>query len=220
MVSQLVYHDLIVLPLGREQPTIFWLRLFKKADSSYVAVVTEVPGNLSTSVVNCISGILSEILRRFELTATQLVVYEIFPRTYRGGRTELDRVRFQPDPSWRAVDRAAIEHDCGQPLPPLPDHAELHQRVLDAGGGRYITIRQDVFEAVDVGSLPPPHNPYQCAHGSRFEELRVADGKGRVRSFVDLLAVGRTFMNGLSKADRESCRYHVANWRAIGDESV
>ena len=83
-----------------------------------------------------------------------------------------------------------------------------------------ITIRQEVFEANEVGSLPPPHNSYQCAHEYRFEELREAGGQDRVRSAVDLLDLGRTFMNGLSEADRQSCPYHEANWRAIADESV
>jgi hypothetical protein len=50
--------------------------------------------------------------------------------------------------------------------------------------------------------------------------LREASRADRVTSAAGQLALGRTFVDGLSEADRESCRYHQANSRAIADESV
>jgi hypothetical protein len=70
---RLVHHDLITVPLGHRRPGIFWLRLYD-GDATHVAVVTEVPGNPSSSVTNAISQIAYYIESRFQLNAERLAL--------------------------------------------------------------------------------------------------------------------------------------------------
>ena len=177
MAYRCIHHDLIAVPLGHREPGIYWLRLYKAADGRHVAIVTEVPGNPSFSVTNAMSRMAYYIAERFQIDATRLVLYEVWP----GGSVGHDVAGFKrvsaatEAPSWNDASRDEVEALVGQALPSLPGHDELYKRVLALGGGLRREIWRQVFFAIPVKDLPPPHNPSNCTHSDRFR--RIAQGK-------------------------------------------
>jgi hypothetical protein len=102
----------------------------------------------------------------------------------------------------------------------LPPHAELYRRVRDLGGGVYEEVFGEIFEAVPVARLPPPHNPARCLHHERFERLEREGSGVRAASHEAALQVGEIFLATLAPNDIRACPYHKAGWRAIADESL
>jgi hypothetical protein len=99
----------------------------------------------------------------------------------------------------------------------ITGHEELYAAVKAMGGGTTRDVWRPVFSAVEVGELPPPHNPGSCAHSARFKDL---EERVRAEGVNDELAAGRLFLGTLTPDDRARCRYHEADWAAIADESV
>jgi hypothetical protein len=198
-----MHHDLITVPLGQRRPGIFWLRLYD-GDAAHVAVVTEVPGNPSSSVTNAISQIAYYIQSRFQLDAARLALYEIWPSgSPTGDQPTIHRVRFGHGPAWQEGTRDEIEALIGASLVELPAHAELYQRVITLGGGVTTEIIRPLFAALPVEQLPPPHNPSRCRHIDRFRQIAdkqdAHDAQGR--KLEDDLEVGRAFLTTLTLDD-------------------
>lgn len=156
MQYTLVYHDLLTVPLGRRNPGIFWLRLYATSQRDHVAVVTEVPGNPSSSVTNCVSRIAYSIERRFGIPPGRLVLYEVWPQGSPADNPGIRRVDLGEAPDWANASKADIEAIIGCVLMDLPSHDELYRRVLALGGGAMREVFRSVFEAVPVADLPPP----------------------------------------------------------------
>ena len=108
----------------------------------------------------------------------------------------------------------------GRQLPDLPGNQELRRQVTELGtdaGIKSQSIRRQVFEAVRVTDLPPPHNPFRCMHRDRFEGMRrEASSSGRHGE----QEVGREFIASLAPDDVRACWFHQADWAAIAHESV
>src|SRR5216683_1969893 len=113
---------------------------------------------------------------------------------------------------------ADVKRLLGEELPKIPAHPELYEQVIASGGGIVREIVRDVFEAFHVDALPPPHNPFNCAHIARFrafEEPLVEHGISH-----DPLVAGQQFLESLTAEDLAQCRYHRADWKVTADESV
>lgn len=217
--AKLVVHDLITVPAGLV-PGIFWLRLYAAAPD-WVAIVTEVPGNPGWTVTNCISRIACYLQAQYEITPEALVLYEVWPnRAGDAGGPSIKRIRFGPSPEWTTASRIEIENMVETSLPALPAHEELYRRVLALGGGVSEERTRRVFEAVPVSELPPPHHPSNCKHLARFHQLGAQKPLRWAPSFDANLETGKAFLATLTPPDLRACRYHVADWKAIAEESV
>ena len=217
--ARLVYHGLISVPLGHRRPGIYWLRLYLCGSDKAVIVLTEVPGNPSYSLSNGMSGILNEVVSRFDLSSKQMDVFQVTPIGAPGQpvSADVDRVSFAVSgPAWRRSTRAEIEKLVGSRLVALPSNAELYEAVLKAGGGN---VREDlryVFAGVPVKELPAPRNLFRCplfADRSKAERshLRRADGGDEP---------GRTFWENMTVEGVRACPRHSSNWKAIAEASV
>src|SRR5216683_117432 len=208
-----LYHDLLCMPTSHRG--IYWLRLYQLKGGRFQALVTEVPGNNGMSPGNGGSMIHKAIAKKFSIDPRMIDLVIIWPKLRTFGARRLERASYslKTDPGWKQITRAAIEAVVGK-LPPLPDHADLFRQVL-ACGGRVRETHRDVFEAIPVTELPPPHGPYQCQHIDRFEKML-----GRSESHAKSLVAGRTFIDSLTPDDRQGCRYHRPNWKRIADASA
>ena len=216
----LVHHDLITVPFGNREPGIFWLRMYERG-ADRIAVLTEVPGNPSSSVTNSISSIAHHIEKRFGVSSDHLVLFEIWPRGSVGvDIPNVKRVRPGRAPVWTDSSRAEIEALVGGPLPELPTHEELYRRVLALGGGVMEERRRPVFEPVPVSDLPPPHNPSRCQHIDRFRHIAERTQGSADSSSEAELEAGRAFLGTLTPDDLRACSFHDGDWKAIADESV
>lgn len=215
--SSLLHHGLMSFPENFRRRGIYWLRLYRVADTRHIAVVTEVPGNAGPSATNAASLVAAAIGKQFSIEAVRLDLFIIWPRLrWSDGSVQGASYSLSPGatgPGWRKVSRGQIEEIVG-PLPPLPDHDTLFRDVLALGGRRRETYRE-VFEAVPIDSLPPPHAPYGCEHHDRFKKM-----SGEATSDDDALAAGRLFIDSLTDDDRRRCRYHEGDWAAIADASA
>lgn|GEM_PF-3636022 len=234
----LEHHGLIKVPLAGQPAGIYWLR-FYRGSARCVAVLTEVPGNPSRSVTNAISRISGFVAERFSVDLRDLVVFEIWPKrdkrpsrvkyvtfTDSGIRLPPGSQRQRPKegelpftgrPAWWSSTRKEVEDMVGVPLAELPPHDELYAAVKAMGGGTSEEVLRNVYSAVEVKGLPPPHNPSRCRYEPRFEQIqRELDGQG----VVDELEAGRRFWETLSPEQCKRCPYHKADWASIADESV
>lgn len=203
---KLRYHDLVVVPFRNRRPGIYWLRLYS-GDHTHVAVVTEVPGNTSWPVSRGMGPIREWIIREHGVPSDQLDLFEVEPRGC-GGRDDVRVTRVEPASDPRPASRAEIESLVGTPLPELPSHEELYAGVLRLGGGTMRTVYRVRFESIRTAELPPPEDLFRCPHHREFvrrktasPELRRSWGIVRLRDLV-------------------TCPYHVANWKAVADESM
>lgn len=213
MSLQLKHHGLV-----RTRRAIYWLRLYQREDNS-LAVVTEVPGNPGPNSMNGLEDFVTYLQDTFGVISSKLTLFQIWPAGYLDSATKLSRVTLSKQPRWSDVDRAVIEALVG-PLPSLPNHQELLKLVGEMGGWIRDPIFRDVFEAIPVTSLPPPHNPSDCAHADRFQHILKAMPNTRQNFLARDLEAGRRFLESLQPNDRKACDYHQGNWRAIADESV
>jgi hypothetical protein len=208
------------LPLGERKPGVYWLRLLTSDEGHSVAVATEVPGNPAMSVTNAISRVADYVMQRFQIRRGRLRLYQVWPRGCHGAESGVKYVSIDHGLAWRRASRREIETIVGLRMPVLPSHSELYARVLALGGGVSRETWRPIFEAVDVGDLPPPHRPFQCAHAARFETILNAGASAFPDSGDAHLAAGREFLNTLTAADLAGCRYHQADWKPITNESV
>ena len=213
LTHQLVHHDLIAIESGDERPGIYWLRLFRD-QGEYVAAVTEVPGNPSQSITNATEKIARYIRRGFEPPVERLTLFEIWPRGALAVEVaRVQRVQEVPDLSWSDASRSEIEALIAGPMPDLPVHDELQRHVVNLGGGVILELWRPHFEAMPVLDLPGPHEPFKCKHKHRFKAMKALPGESED-------ALGRRFLDTLTKDDIEACAYHASDWRAIAHESV
>lgn len=207
-----IHHDLFTLAPSHQG--IYWLRLYRLTNARYCAVVTEVPGNNGFSVVNGASMIRDAIAKVFSVDPAALDMFIIFPNLQHFGEAvEPAEYSDHSESGWQDVSRQQIEAMVGE-LPLLPAHAELFSRVLTLGGRTRISDR-DVWEAVAVTSLPPPHEPFKCQHSGRLKQLL-----GTSKKIEGHLNAGRRFIASLTPADREQCSYHNGDWASIADASA
>ncbi|MGA3058428.1 MAG: hypothetical protein ABSE70_10410 [Candidatus Limnocylindrales bacterium] len=218
MIYSLVHHGLITVPIGSGEPGIYWLRLYVGA-SDHIAVVTEVPGNGSFSVMNGTEQIVSFVAAQHDLSPEALTLFEVWPSGSFQAGTLVHRVLAGPELAWIESSRSEIEALIGAALPELPSHQDLWAQVA---ARRHVMDEQwrPVFEAVAVADLPPPHGPFKCQHRDRFDQLRRQTQVGAESWHEADLAAGRRFLATLTPADLQACRYHRADWKAIADESV
>lgn len=215
---QVVHHDLIKVPLGRDRPGIFWLRLYGNAED-HVAVVSEVPGNPASSMTNAMKVIADWITENFAIQPQRLVIYEIWPRGSIGWeRRNVRLVDFSG--RWPQSSKRDVAAHVGRDLDDLPTHAELYRRVLAAGGGRMEEQSRPLFEAVKVSDLPPPHNPARCDHREKFGPLLEQTRHPERCGYDAALEAGALFLKSLTPDDLRACYYHQAQWKEIADESV
>ncbi len=210
---QLRHHGLI-----KVWAAIYWLRLYQ-IDDTYLAVVTEVPGNPGQNSTNGLEEIVSYLADTFGVISNRLTLFEIWPAGYVASATKISRVTLSDPPQWVDADRVLIETQVGR-LPPIPEHQDLLKEVAELGGVIREPVIRDVFAAVPVASLPPPHNPSDCAHFGRFERILKSVPELGQDVFARELEAGRRFLETLQPDDRRACSYHRGNWRAIADESV
>lgn len=215
MTWTLAYHDLISVPLG----AIYWLRAYLDREEC-LAVVTEVPGNPGPSVINGSETILSDIASRLTVDPAMLACYLVIPSgAIAAASASAWRVHLRPELHWEEITVAEIEGALGRPLDPIPPHKELLRRVVAMGGDPEEEHEEPVFEKVAVANLPPPSLPFRCALAERFHLMRRDLGPGEL-STEEAIALGQRFRKSLSVDDRRRCRFHLADWRAIADESV
>jgi hypothetical protein len=215
----LVHHDLIALRHSERLVGLYWLRLFH--GRRWIAVVTEVPGNPGLSSSNAMDEIVLHLRDQFGVQLDLLRLFEVWPRgsPAGAGRTRVHEIVVTPELRWVRSSHAAVARLIGRPLPKLPDHAPLYGQALALGGGNFEEQLRERFEPLDVGALPPPHNPSRCAFHLRF--LEVARNTPDAERLWDAARLaGAAFIRSLTPADRLRCPYHGANWRRIADESV
>jgi hypothetical protein len=240
MDIELEHHGLIKVPIRGRADGIYWLRFYRGRSQS-VAVLTEVPGNSSLSLTNAILEISDFVARNFAVDLAELVVFEVWPKGAAGrpsvtrvtfsdegsertpglpvsfDRAISERAKFTGHPEWWESSFETISEMVGRPVEPLPDHDELYGAVCAIGGGTIEEISRPIFEAVEVGSLPPPHNPSNCENYTRFADISQMLAHAGV---ADELAAGREFLATLTAQECAKCTYHQADWRAIADEST
>lgn len=86
--------------------------------------------------------------------------------------------------------------------------------VLEAGGSLEEPQRIQLPVIVPVDELPPPHNPFKCAHHDRFERL------AREHPELEELEIGRVFAASLTPSDYAACACHRGDWQAIAAAAV
>ena len=166
------------------------------------------------SVINGASMIRDAIARKFSIDHEALDLFTIWPKyRYTDGPAKRAKYSEHSRSGWRNVTRQEIEAEVGD-LSPLPDHEVLFSKVL-ARGGQVRESSREVFEAVFVTSLPPPHQPYQCMYYARFRKLL-----GKSDSHEAHLAAGAQFLTTLTSADLKGCSYHQDGWTSIADASA
>ena len=212
-MAKLLYHDLLCMP--ESQRGIYWLRLYQLRGGRFQALITEVPGNNGMSAGNGASMIHKAIAKKFSIDMAALDLVIIWPKLRNFGARRLERASYslKTESGWQQVKREDVEAVVGK-LPPLPDHADLFSRAL-ACGGRVRASFRDVFGAIPVSELPPPHGPYQCQHADRFEKML-----GQSEAHTKALAAGRRFIDSLTPDDLRACRYHRPNWKRIAEASA
>ncbi len=217
---RLACHDLITVPGAGPRSGICWLRLYEGPDD-HVAVVTEVPGNPGWSVDNGVSRIIEHLEASFGVRTRGLSLFVIWPRGAPIPDAPLvNRVSLGPGGAqWRSASRSEIEQCVGAPLAALPDHDELHRRVLALGGGTVVEDWRPVFEALPVDALPPPF-PFRCAHTARFRRLLEEITGGASPSDEQRLEAGRRFLASLTPGDLRACSYHQGDWKSVAEASV
>jgi hypothetical protein len=215
MSMKQVYHDLI-----RVRNSIYWLRLYQ-IDDRHVAVITEVPGNPGRNSMNGLDAIVDYLGRSLKIDVATLSFFQVWPSGYTEAATDVSRVTLGPNPHWTEVDWSAILDVVGQ-LPAIPEHGELLKSVAALGGSEREPIMRDVFQAIPVGELPPPHAPFNCAHADRHDQIKAElnDPEDEGNLMDRELRAGKLFLQTLTPADLAACSYHDANWRVIADESV
>ena len=214
----LTYHDLVALRDGEHLLGLYWLRLFRRR--SWVAVVTNVPGNPGPSSSNAIDEIAIHLRDALGVRLDRLRLFEVWPRGSPGAaRTSVNEVALYPEAHWIRCSHAEIARVVGRSMPKLPDHSRLYAQVLALGGGNFEEQLRERFEPVRVRKLPAPHNPSSCALHDRFVTI-AARTPNADRSWDDARVAGREFIRSLTPSDRAQCRYHAADWRRIADESV
>lgn len=227
---------LIEVPMPARANGVYWLRFYRSMPRS-VAVLTEVPGNPGLSITNGIKFVCEVVAQRCRVDLASLDVFEVWPKgscsrpgirrvTFTGDGKEkppgsrAKRVRehapFTGRPEWWDSSWSELERLVGS-VEALPAHDELYGAVLALGGGTEQELWRDVFEAVPVADLPPPHNPSSCRYASRFRRIERGLRASGVR---DPLVAGQQFLDSLTPEERSACEHHQANWRAIADESV
>lgn len=219
MTFRLSHHDLLSVPLSDTRAGIYWLRLYD-GPSEHVAVITEVPGNPGGTATNVIERIVAHVAHRFDINPANLVVFEIVPRGAWGAlEGAVHRVEVGDPVRWVKSSRSEIETMVGN-LPDLPEHETLYRRVLGLGGGNLEERLRDVFEAVPVEELPPPHNPFNCTYRARFDRILSALDSPSVSDLARRQEAGRRFVATLTPSDILACPRHRGQWRAIADESA
>jgi hypothetical protein len=207
---RLVHHGLVEISGGGSRPGIYWLRLYRSRCG--VAVVTEMPGNPGISMANNADRIWEFLVENFQLDPQTTTMYQIWPQGAPGEPCVFRIPHGGPGGArWRVVRRKKLERHIRNRLEPLPPHDELYRRICAMGGGNEDEKWLDVFEALPVDRLPPPHHPGKCEHAGRFTELAAQLGES---------AAGAVFLTTLFDDDRARCRYHSANWHTIADASV
>lgn len=210
MTYEFKYNNLIKVASEEfPQGSIYWLRLLCE-DSRTVAIVTEVPLNPGAFMKEITNDIQLHIERVLSIDMHDLTFYRVLPRGYPHPDAP---IVFTKDK--RSISLNRLGTSLGLQLPDLPANLELRRKVIELSGAETKYERRDVFEAVPVTDLPPPHNPFRCAHRSRFNTM--ADEA----RWMDLSEVGRRFINSITVDDVSSCWWHqAANWTAIANESI
>lgn len=210
MTYELRYNNLITVASNdTSRSSIYWLRLLCDAPS-VVAIVTEVPLNPGRPMPENEDKIRSHIELILGASIRQLTFYRVLPRGYPLPESPvvLTKARI-------SISLDLLETSLGLPLPPLPENKELRTRVLELGSAAAKHERRTVFEAVSTANLPPPHNPYRCAHRSRFNNMREED------RWADASEAGSRFISSLSTEDAAACWWHqAADWAIVANESV
>src|SRR5258707_12420552 len=172
MAYRLLHHGLVVVDVWRPRPGIYWLRVFANGEPRWLGIVTEVPGNPSAvGVTNAISRITEHIIQHFQVDVSRLLLYRVWPRGSNGD-VGIKRVDVGETVYFKHATRADVKRLLGEELPKIPAHPELYEQVIASGGGIVREIVRDVFEAFHVDALPPPHNPFNCAHIARFRAFK------------------------------------------------
>jgi hypothetical protein len=153
----------------------YWLRIYRE-ESAAVVLVTQVPGNPGSSIMNGASRIARWILSDLLQTATDIRWFHCCPGGMYGfePKTRYAELTFaEPDlaPTWRGhrIARKRSEELIGQPLTLLPGHEEVLRRIIAAGGSlteQPIVPRYIVADAADV---PPPNTPFRACSTSAFK---------------------------------------------------
>jgi hypothetical protein len=210
MTYELKYNDLINLMSENSSPgCIYWLRLLCE-DTCVVAIVTEVPLNPGLPMYHNTDDISRHIEHILSIDTQDLTFYRVVPRGY--PIPEAPAV-FTEDKRSMSLD--VLEGSLGLKLPRLPENLELRRSVMELGGAEAKYERREFFEAVPVTDLPPPHNPYRCAHSGRFNAMATEPG------WMGLPEVGQRFLDSLTSDDIAACWWHqAADWAAIANESV
>ena len=188
---------------------IYWLRLLCD-DRSVVAIVTEVPLNPGMPMQENEDEIRSHIELILGVSMRQLTFYRVLPRGYPLPESPVVLTKGRS-----SISLNVLEVSLGLPLPPLPENTELRTRVLELGGVAAKHERRTVFEAMSIANLPSPHNPYRCAHRSRFNNMREKE------RWADDSEAGSRFITSLSAEDIAACWWHqAADWAIVANESV
>jgi hypothetical protein len=209
MSYEFVYHGLISVPSeDASEPGIYWLRLLCE-NRRCVAIVTEVPLNPGFPMWINTRDIGPHIERLFSIDLADLTFYRVVPRGYLDPEAPFVAARDNG-----LISRDDLEASLGLQLPGLPENQELRRRVMELGGAETKYIRRQLFEAIHMTDLPPPHNPFSCEHRNRFNSIE------KERGWADAHEVGRRFIASLTVDDINACRWHQANWAAVANESA
>ncbi|KJE76772.1 hypothetical protein FEAC_14180 [Ferrimicrobium acidiphilum DSM 19497] len=111
MASAPIRHGLIRVPFIGQQHGIYWLRLYAIDTSSFVVIVTEVPGNPGPSITNGISLIFKFICREYQLDPAHVIFFEVWPLgVFQNQKAQYRRVAFFPSLAWEDVTLKQIEN--------------------------------------------------------------------------------------------------------------
>jgi hypothetical protein len=212
-----VFHGLYAF----DDRSVCELRVFDAAGNR-VVIATEVEDNPGMSVVNAILALARDVERDFGEAPTTWISH--YPGAESMASHWSEVVVDGPKPDWNRISREHAEEMVGAELPErcLDEHT---MEAVARPSHPLLALKDDEPEREPLGSrltivpvaaLPWPHNPADCPHHPRFEEISRCYPSGCWKSG----APGAHFFLTLTDRDFSSCGYHEPDWYRVAQASV
>jgi hypothetical protein len=197
------------------------LRVFDAAGNR-VVIATEVEDNPGMSVVNAIEALARDVERDFGEVPTTWISH--FPGAGAMASHWAEASVGDAGVDWNETSRGQVEKLVGVEL----SEPTREQHTMAAVGGEHHPLLGLIEEeeeypplgsrltVVPVALLPWPHNPADCPHHARFEQI----SQFYPPACWTTGAAGAHFFLTLTDQDFRACSYHEPDWCRVAEVSI